>query len=191
MRRGWFNAWTHPPYRGAPKNLTAATKGDERMDTPKLYVVPKLAYDYKALAPIISEDLLRLHHDKHHTAYVNGANTILQKMDKARTDNVDFDTKATFKELSFHIGGHLLHSLFWANLAPSGNGGGEKPSKTIGKAMTRSTALSSGSKSYSRKPQLAPRARVGQRSRSAGRRTGPSSCRSRSTTRTSIPCSGF
>ncbi|HWS01772.1 MAG TPA: superoxide dismutase, partial [Gammaproteobacteria bacterium] len=49
------------------------------MDTPKLYMLPKLEYDYNALAPIISEDLLKLHHDKHHAAYVNGANTILQK----------------------------------------------------------------------------------------------------------------
>ena len=47
------------------------------MDTPKLYNLPKLAYDYKALSPIISEDLLKLHHEKHHAAYVNGANTIL------------------------------------------------------------------------------------------------------------------
>jgi len=55
--------------------------------------------------------LLRLHHDKHHAAYVAGANAILQKMDKLRNDNTDFDTKATFKELSFHIGGHYMHSL--------------------------------------------------------------------------------
>ena len=89
------------------------------MDTPKLYTLPKLGYEYNALAPVISEDLLKLHHDKHHSAYVNGANTLLQKMDKARTDNADFDTKATFKELSFHSGGHLLHSLFWENLAPA------------------------------------------------------------------------
>lgn len=63
------------------------------MDTPKLYSLPKLEYDYHALAPIISEDLLKLHHDKHHAAYVNGANAILQKMDTARDDSVDFDTK--------------------------------------------------------------------------------------------------
>jgi Fe-Mn family superoxide dismutase len=105
------------------------------MDTPKFYNLPKLAYDYNALAPIISEDLLRLHHEKHHAAYVNGANAILQKMDKARTDNTDFDTKATFKELSFHIGGHVLHSLFWENLGSPGKGGGGKPSRTIAKAI--------------------------------------------------------
>jgi Fe-Mn family superoxide dismutase len=63
------------------------------MDAPKLYSLPKLEYDYNALAPIISEDLLKLHHDKHHAAYVNGANAILQKMDTARDDSVDFDTK--------------------------------------------------------------------------------------------------
>lgn len=105
------------------------------MDTVKMYDLPKLGYDYDALAPVISEDLLRLHLDKHHAAYVKGANTILEKMDKARADNADFDTKATFKELSFHIGGHLLHSLFWENLAPRGKGGGEKPSGKIAKVI--------------------------------------------------------
>jgi len=93
-----------------------------------VYVLPELAYGYDALAPHISEELLKLHHDKHHAAYVNGANAIMQKMDKARGDSADFDTKATFKELSFHIGGHLLHSLFWENLAPAGQGGGGNPS---------------------------------------------------------------
>jgi len=105
------------------------------METQELYVLPALAYDYAALAPHISEALLRLHHDKHHAAYVNGANAVLQKMDKARSDNADFDTKATFKELSFHIGGHMLHSLFWENLAPAGKGGGGKPAGAIAKAI--------------------------------------------------------
>ena len=90
------------------------------MEAQKLYALPDLPYGYDALAPFISEDLLRLHHDKHHAAYVNGANAILQRLDKARADNADFDTKATYKELSFHIGGHLLHYIFWENLAPAG-----------------------------------------------------------------------
>ncbi len=105
------------------------------MEPAKMYELPKLEYDYTALAPVISEDLLRLHHEKHHAAYVKGANAIFQKMDQARADKTDFDTKATFKELSFHIGGHLLHSLFWKNLAPSGKGGGEKPSGKIAKVI--------------------------------------------------------
>ena len=105
------------------------------METKKLYVLPELTYPYNGLAPYISEDLLRLHHDKHHAAYVAGANAILQKMDKSRDDNTDFDTKATFKELSFHIGGHILHSLFWKNLAPIGKNEGLKSTMTIKKTI--------------------------------------------------------
>jgi Fe-Mn family superoxide dismutase len=105
------------------------------METQKLYSLPELAYGYDALAPHLSAELLRLHHDKHHAAYVNGANAILKKMDQARSEQADFDTKATFKELSFHLGGHLLHSLFWENLAPAGKGGGGKPAGAIAKAI--------------------------------------------------------
>jgi superoxide dismutase, Fe-Mn family len=105
------------------------------MDTKKQYTLPELVYGYNALSPHISEELLRIHHDKHHAAYVNGANAILERMDKARADNVEFDAKATFKEFSFHIGGHLLHSLFWGNLAPAGGPGGGKPSGTIAKLI--------------------------------------------------------
>lgn len=105
------------------------------MEKQKLYKLPELEYDYNALVPYISEDLLKLHHEKHHAAYVKGANAIIEKMDEARVDNVDFDTKATFKELSFHIGGQLLHSLFWENLAPAGKGGGGNPSGTIAKVI--------------------------------------------------------
>ena len=95
------------------------------------YELPKLEYGYDALAPYISEELLRLHHDKHHAAYVNGANAIFKKLDQARTDSADFDTKAVSKELSFHLGGHILHSLFWGNLAPAGKGGGGAPGGAI------------------------------------------------------------
>jgi superoxide dismutase, Fe-Mn family len=104
------------------------------MEKNKLYELPELEYSYNELVPYMSEELLRLHHDKHHAAYVNGANAILQRMDKARVDDVDFDTKSTFKELSFHIGGQLLHSLFWKNLAPAGKGGGN-PTGTIAKVL--------------------------------------------------------
>jgi Fe-Mn family superoxide dismutase len=100
------------------------------MEMTKSFVLPKLPYDYKALAPYISEQQLMLHHDKHHLAYVNGANAIFDKLDKARKENTELDMKATLKELSFHIGGHLLHSIFWENLAPPGKGGG-KPSGAI------------------------------------------------------------
>jgi Fe-Mn family superoxide dismutase len=90
----------------------------------KFYVLPQLSFGYKELEPFISELQLTIHHQKHHQAYVNGANAILEKMDKARKEGTDLDMKSTLKDLSFQIGGHLLHSLFWENLAPVGKGGG-------------------------------------------------------------------
>lgn len=105
------------------------------MDSGKLYTLPKLPYEYTALAPYISEEQLTLHHTKHHQAYVTGANAILEKLDKARKDNVDLDMKATLKELSFHIGGYRLHALFWENLAPAGKGGGGVPKGVLAKAI--------------------------------------------------------
>jgi len=106
------------------------------METEKFYVLPKLPYGYKDLVPHISEEQLKIHYEKHHQAYVNGANAILQKLDKSRKEGTDLDMKATLKELSFNIGGHLLHSLFWGNLAPAGKGGG-KPSGPLGEAIEK------------------------------------------------------
>ncbi len=105
------------------------------MDAGKLYTLPKLPYGYKALAPYISEDQLTLHHQKHHQAYVTGANALLEKFDKARRDNIDLDMKAGLKELSFHIGGFRLHKLFWENLAPAPGGGEGKPTGDLSKAI--------------------------------------------------------
>jgi Fe-Mn family superoxide dismutase len=84
----------------------------------KFYTLPELPYAYNALEPFISETQLKLHHDKHHAAYVNGANSILERLDKARQAGTDVDMKAVTKELSFNVGGHILHNLFWTNLAP-------------------------------------------------------------------------
>jgi len=104
------------------------------MESTKFYVLPKLPYGYKDLEPNMSEQQLTIHHQKHHQAYVNGANAILERLDKARKEGTDLDVKATLKELSWNIGGHILHSLFWGNLAPTGKGGG-KPSGTLGNAI--------------------------------------------------------
>jgi Fe-Mn family superoxide dismutase len=104
------------------------------MEKRKFYVLPELPFGYRDLEPHISEKQLRIHHDKHHQGYVNGANAILQKLDKARKEGADMDTKSTLKALSFNIGGHILHSLFWPNLAPAGKGGG-KPGGALGDAI--------------------------------------------------------
>jgi Fe-Mn family superoxide dismutase len=85
----------------------------------KPYALPTLEFGYKDLEPYISEAQLQLHHQKHHAAYVNGANAILETLDKNRREGIDGDAKALSKALSFNAAGHLLHSLFWENLAPA------------------------------------------------------------------------
>ncbi len=106
------------------------------MEAVKSFTLPKLPYNYNALVPYMSEQQLTLHHDKHHQAYVSGANAIFEKLDKARKENTDIDMKSTLKELSFNIGGHLLHSTYWTNLAPTGKGGG-KPGGTLADTLEK------------------------------------------------------
>ena len=110
--------------------------GEKTMEQPKLYILPKLPYDYADLQPYMSKEQLTIHYDKHHQAYVNGANAILQKLDKARKEGTDLDVKSTLKELSFNIGGNLLHSLFWNNLAPPKKAGGQ-PTGALGEAIDK------------------------------------------------------
>lgn len=99
------------------------------MSDKKFYVLPELSYDYKDLEPHISKEQLRIHHIKHHQAYVDGANALLEKFDDARKKNEDFDIKATAKELSFHVGGFLLHKLFWDNIGPADESSGDPSEK--------------------------------------------------------------
>ncbi len=106
------------------------------MPDKKSYSLPDLPYAYNALEPFVSEAQLRLHHDKHHAAYVNGANAILDRLEKARQAGSDVDMKATLKELSFQAGGHLLHSLFWKNLAPAAKAGKE-PGGILGDVIAK------------------------------------------------------
>lgn len=85
------------------------------MNTNK-YSLPELPYDYDALEPVISKELLKLHHDIHHKGYVENANKLLEKLENARKNNEQTDQKALLKSLSFNLGGHVLHSLFWENM---------------------------------------------------------------------------
>lgn len=67
---------------------------------------------------------MTLHHDKHHQAYVNGANAALEKLERARKGELQIDTRAVLRDYSFNVDGHILHSIFWPNMAPPGKGGG-------------------------------------------------------------------
>ncbi|WP_072691152.1 superoxide dismutase [Rhodococcus marinonascens] len=97
------------------------------------YTLPELPYDYAALEPHISGKIMELHHDKHHAAYVKGANTALEKMAEAREDGTIADKALLFsRNLAFNLGGHTNHSIFWKNLSPNG---GDKPTGELAAAI--------------------------------------------------------
>lgn len=86
--------------------------------TEKFYTLPDLPYVYDALEPVISKEIMTLHHDKHHKAYVDKANELLTSLDEARKTGTKIDIGTIAKKLSFNIDGHILHSIFWKNLTP-------------------------------------------------------------------------
>jgi len=88
------------------------------------YTLPDLPYDYAALEPHISGRIMELHHDKHHAAYVGGANTALEKLAEAREKDDLAAVNLHEKNLAFNLGGHVNHTVFWQNLSPDG---GDKP----------------------------------------------------------------
>ena len=83
------------------------------------YTLPNLPYEYNSLEPHIDEQTLQLHHDKHHAGYVKSANAALAKLTEMREQGNYSDIKSVEKDLTFHVSGHLLHSLFWINLCPA------------------------------------------------------------------------
>ena len=105
------------------------------------FEVPPLPYDYSALEPHIDEQTMRIHHDKHHQAYVDNANKALEGTEWADRSVEDIlasleiipeDKRAAVRN---NVGGHANHSLFWEIMGP--NGGGE-PSGSLGDAINSS-----------------------------------------------------
>jgi Fe-Mn family superoxide dismutase len=100
------------------------------------YELAPLPYDYSALAPVISEEIMKLHHGKHHAAYVNGANAALEKLEKARNGELEIDIKAVLRDLSFNVNGHVLHQMFWENMrAPQEN---NMPTPKVAELLSKS-----------------------------------------------------
>jgi Fe-Mn family superoxide dismutase len=101
------------------------------------YEVPPLPYDYNALEPTIDEATMHLHHDKHHQAYVNAANGLLEG-----TEWADKPVEEVLKNLGSlgdkatgvrnQAGGHYNHSLFWEWMSPNGGGA---PDGDLGSAI--------------------------------------------------------
>ena len=96
------------------------------------YSLPDLPYDYAALEPHIAGQIMQLHHDKHHATYVGGANTALEKLAEARETGNLAAVNLHEKNLAFNLGGHVNHSIFWANLSPDG---GDKPTGELAAAL--------------------------------------------------------
>ena len=96
------------------------------------YLLPELAYDPGALEPHLSGQIVELHHSKHHAAYVKGANTAMDKLAEARAAGNYDSLVGLEKSLAFNLGGHVLHSMYWANLSPDG---GDKPTGDLAAAI--------------------------------------------------------
>jgi Fe-Mn family superoxide dismutase len=92
------------------------------------YEVPPLPYDYAALEPHIDEQTMRVHHDKHHQAYVDNANKALEGSEwadrpaEAVLANLDLLPEDKQAMARNNVGGHANHSLFWEILSPDGGG---------------------------------------------------------------------
>eukprot|EP01113_Clastostelium_recurvatum_P043988 TRINITY_DN736_c0_g1_i1.p1 TRINITY_DN736_c0_g1~~TRINITY_DN736_c0_g1_i1.p1 ORF type:complete len:255 (+),score=93.21 TRINITY_DN736_c0_g1_i1:26-766(+) len=98
------------------------------------YTLPDLPYDYAALEPVISADIMKLHHQKHHAAYVNNLNAALEKYAAAEAKR---DLQGMIQQQSaikFNGGGHVNHSIFWTNLTPKGQASGA-PAGKLAKAI--------------------------------------------------------
>jgi superoxide dismutase, Fe-Mn family len=102
------------------------------------FEVPPLPYDYGALEPTIDEQTMRLHHDKHHQAYVDNANAALEGTDwagksveqvLANLDSIPEEKQAAVRN---NAGGHANHSLFWEIMSPDGGG---EPSGSLATAI--------------------------------------------------------
>ncbi|MGB6165227.1 MAG: superoxide dismutase [Pseudonocardiaceae bacterium] len=96
------------------------------------YILPELPYDYGALEPHISGEIMELHHSQHHATYVKGANTALEKLAQAREHEALATVNMLEKNLAFNLGGHVNHSVFWPNMSPDG---GDKPDGELAAAI--------------------------------------------------------
>jgi len=91
------------------------------------FTLPDLTYDYGELEPVISAEIMQLHHSKHHQTYVTNLNLANTKLEEAQHKG-DISAIVSLQQvIKFNGGGHLNHSIFWQNLAPPKKGGGEPP----------------------------------------------------------------
>lgn len=85
----------------------------------KSYTLPDLPYDFSALEPVISAEIMQIHYQKHHAAYVTNLNAALEKYEQAEQHGDIAAMIALQQAIKFNGGGHVNHSIFWTNLAPA------------------------------------------------------------------------
>jgi Fe-Mn family superoxide dismutase len=95
------------------------------------YDLPDLPYGYRDLEPAYSAEMLELHHDKHHAAYVAGVNKAFADLAEARNSKDYGAINQLQKDLAFNLSGHVLHSIFWRNMSPNGGGDPSGPLAAI------------------------------------------------------------
>ncbi len=105
------------------------------MINPTPYRLPDLPYDFNALEPVISAEIMQLHYSKHHNAYVTNLNAALEKYRDAESKGDIAAMIGLQQVIKFNGGGHVNHSIFWTNLAPPGTGGGEVPQGDLAEAI--------------------------------------------------------
>jgi hypothetical protein len=103
------------------------TRGPLREESVMAFTLPPLPYDYKALEPHIDEQTMRLHHDKHHAAYVNNLNAALESQPDLQNKSIeellamlDRIPEAIRTTVRNNGGGHANHTMFWEMMAPGG-----------------------------------------------------------------------
>ena len=122
------------------------------------YTLPELPYDYGALAPHISGEIMELHHGKHHQTYVNALNDAIGKL-AAASDNGDFGPIVGLeKTLAFNLGGHVNHSIFWKTCPPTA---AASPRASSPRPSTSSSARFDSSRPTSPRPPPPSRAPAG------------------------------
>ncbi len=101
------------------------------------YTLPDLPYDYAALEPYISAEIMKLHHDKHHRTYVTNLNKALEQLAEAEQKQ-DLSKQVELQSaIKFNGGGHINHSIFWTNLSPVNKDGGKKPEGALAEAINQ------------------------------------------------------
>lgn len=99
------------------------------------FELPPLPYALDALEPVVSADIMNLHYNKHHKAYVDNLNKALEQYAEAELKQDISAMVALQKAIRFNGGGHVNHSLFWTNLAPIAQGGGTPPEGPLAKSI--------------------------------------------------------